>query len=137
MGSSEWVAIGLAGLGVLFSIIGWLLARKDDAQGKELQSQKEDHEKDISALRDAIKLLFAKHDADVNNLAEFKLHVAGKHYEAHTVDEKFDKLEGTFKDGFRDMGSKFDRLADAMIRHIEADTNGNKTGKFSILKGEQ
>ena len=42
--------------------------------------------------------------------------------------EKFDKLESTFKDGFKDMGAKFDRMADALMSHLAA--TGDRTGKF-------
>lgn len=121
MGASEWVAIGLAGLGVLFGIIGWLLARKDDAQ-----------EKEIVTMKKYFEAVFTKLDANANNLADFKTYVAGEHYKARTIDEKFDKIETTFKDGFREMGTKLDKVADAMMRHIE----GEQTGKYRPFKGD-
>ena len=110
-----WLEIGLFFVTTSFGIIGWLLSRQ------------------IDSIKEAIQLLFKKHDADKDALDEFKLHVAGKHYEAHTVDEKFDKIENSVKDGFRDVGNKLDRLSGMMLNHITDD----KTGKFNLHNGEQ
>ena len=119
MGASEWVAVGVALFGSLTVVIGWLLSRKDDAQGKE-----------IDTLKTNLAAAFSASDKNEAALNEFKIQIAGEHYKARTIDEKFDKLETTFKDGFRDMGTKFDKMTDVMIRHLGE--HGDQTGKFKI-----
>lgn len=119
MGASEWVTIGLAILGIFGGVIGWLLSRKDDAQEREIETLKKNLEAAFSASD--------KNEAELN---AFKIQIAGEHYKARTIDEKFDKLETTFKDGFKEMGSKFDKMTDAMMRHIG--DHGDQTGRYKI-----
>jgi len=90
MGMAEWVAIGLAVMGIVFGVIGKLLGNKDAAQEKEMIAQAAQ-----------IKLLFEKHDSDVIALNEVKMTLAGKHYERTELDIKFEKLDATIKDGFK------------------------------------
>ena len=89
------------GLSTIFSLVGYFLKQKDDQQAAQ------------------IKLLFEKHDLDATALQDLRVQIASKHYERPELDAKFDKLECTFKEGFRDLGSKFDKLSDALIEHIK------------------
>jgi hypothetical protein len=102
----DWTLIGVTVYGTFSTIIGVLAMRQ------------------LDSLRESIKLLFTKKDALERDLNEFKLHVAGRHYESHTVDEKFGKLEDTFKEELRSMGGKFDRLTDLMMQYFAG--NGDR-----------
>lgn len=87
-------------LGITISIIGWFLRSKDAEQAAQ------------------IKLLFEKHDQDATALQELRVQIAAKHYERPELDAKFDRLDATFRNGFDNLGDKFDRLSDALIKHI-------------------
>jgi len=96
-------------LGAVFSIVGWLLKNKDKQQ-----------EDALNAHSAQIKLLFEKHDADATALQELRVQIASNHYERPELDKKFDKLETTFRDGFKDLGEKFDKLSDALTTHMRS-----------------
>lgn len=85
---------------LLFAIIGWFLRQKDLSQAE------------------AIKLLFQKHDEDAAALQELRLQIAEGHYKKAELDMKFLALEKTFKDGFDNLGMKFDTLSQALMQHL-------------------
>lgn len=114
MGIAEWTLIGVSIFTVVVGVIGYLLSRKDEQQ-----------EKEIDALNSAVETLFKKHDADVSDLRDLREKVVGEHYRRDELDVKFEKLDSTFKDGFKDMGGKIDKLTDALITHL-----GEHTGKY-------
>lgn len=91
----------------LLAIIAYFLRQRDDAQARQLEAQA--HQ---------IAVLFAKHDEDANKLQLLELKVASEHYVKPELDGKFDKLERTFSDGLKELGSKFDNLATVLVEHI-------------------
>lgn len=84
----------------VIAVLWYLLQQKDSKQADE------------------IKLLFDKHDSDVKQLEELKLKIAENHYQKIELDAKFHSLETATRDGFTDLGKKFDRLSDALMAHI-------------------
>ena len=50
-----------------------------------------------------VDTLFKKHDIVVHDIADVKLTLAGKHYERTELDIKFEKLDTTIKEGFREL----------------------------------
>lgn len=86
------------GVGVVIAIIGWLLRNKDAAQ-----------EKQISELWD-------KHNDDAKALNDLRVQIAQNHYVKHELDQRFDKLEMAFREGFRELGDKFDKLAERLMK---------------------
>lgn len=101
MGGMTMLEIGLALLGVVFSVIGYLLRKKDEEQARQ------------------IALLFSKHDADALALQELRVQLAREHYQKSELDARFDKLEAAFRAGFSDLGVKFDRLSEALMERRE------------------
>lgn len=87
-------------LSSLFAVLWWLLRQKDAAQAKQ------------------IDLLFQKHDEDAKALQELRVEIAKTHYVKDELDAKFERLEGAFRDGFSQLGQKFDRLSEALTAHI-------------------
>jgi hypothetical protein len=87
------------------TVVWYLLRQKDAKQAAE------------------IKRLFELHDKDSHELVELRLHIAGKHYEAKTIDEKFEKLEESVTNGFQSLGVKFDKLSNTLIDHITKENN--------------
>ena len=116
---TETGAIELGGVivTVILFLIGLYLAAKDHA-----------HDSEIKELKMSIRELWTADVKDVSDLRDLREVVAGRHYERDELDAKFDKLETTFKDGFKDMGGKFDRMTDAMLAHLAKE--GDRTGKF-------
>ena len=92
------IDIALFVIGGIFVVL-WFLLRQKDAQQEE-----------------RIKLLFEKHDADAARLDDFKLEIAQKHYIRPELDARFDKLETSIRSGMNDLGSKFDRLSEVLIK---------------------
>lgn len=90
----------MTAVGGVFSVLWWLLRQKDEAQQEQ------------------IRLLFRKHDDDAAALQELRVMIAQKHYERPELDAKFDRLDQTFREGFRDLGTKFDKLSDTLTIHI-------------------
>ena len=117
MSSSDWVVIAMGVVNIFLVIIGWLITRQIDGIKEEIKD-----------LKTAINELWKARQDDVAAHRDLREIVAGRHYERDELDAKFDKLEGTFKDGFKDMGAKFDRMADALMTHL-AKTD-DRTGKF-------
>ena len=121
--------VGLIGL---FTVLWYLLRVKDEKQQKELHDfiqavetykevRKLELEKKFDLLwtkqRDDYTILISKHDTDARELAELRERIAREHYVKQELDNKFDKLERAFTDGFKDLGLKFDRLSEAIARH--------------------
>lgn len=96
--TNELILLALGGVG---TVVWYLLRQKDEEQ------------------QAAIKLLFHKHDLDYEDLQALKLQIASQHYVKQELDSKFDKLETAFRDGFTSLGTKFDRLGDALVTHIQ------------------
>lgn len=88
--------LGLSGAGV---VVWWLLRSKDEQQAN------------------AIELLFRKHDEDAQRLDDLKLEIARQHYVKPELDAKFDRLELAIRNSMLDLGLKFDKLSDVMIKH--------------------
>jgi len=83
------------------TVVWYLLRQKDESQAKD------------------IHLLWQKHDIDAKELQDLKLHVAEGHYKKTELDAKLEKLETAFRQGFTDLGTKFDKLTDALISHMQ------------------
>ena len=64
-----------------------------------------------------IDTLFIKHDEDVAKLSNLELRIAQDHYLKSELDPKFEKLERAFVEGFKELGSKFDKLSERLLRH--------------------
>jgi len=99
MGTTEWVAIGLAAMNVLFALIWSLLHQRDAKQGEEIRD------------------LYEKHSRDVDRLQALELEIAKKHYERPELDSKFDRLEQSIREGLRELSGKFDKLAEVLALH--------------------
>ena len=81
----------------LFTVLWYLLQQKDAKQQKD------------------IELLWAKHDLDAKELELLKLQIASQHYVKSELDSKFDRMEETFKEGFKSLGAKVDYLTTTLI----------------------
>lgn len=92
--------IGMGFLSVLFTVLWFLLRKKDEAQEKQ------------------IAVLFVKHDEDAQRLRDLELDIAKKHYVKEELDRMFDRLEVTFKQGFASLGGKLDDMNRALTNHL-------------------
>lgn len=98
MSEASVIEISLFALTGLFVALWYLLTQKDAKQQKD------------------IELLWQKHDADAKELDMLKLQIASRHYEKNELDNKFDRMEETFRSGFKDLGSKVDTLTNALLK---------------------
>lgn len=79
----EYLPIILTSLfGVIFTIIGYLLSKKDTQQ------------------EEFIKDLYIKHEADAAKLALLELLVASDHYRKGEIDNLFSMMRTTLNEGF-------------------------------------
>jgi hypothetical protein len=90
----------------VFTVLWYLLTQKDAKQAKE------------------IDLLFKKHDEDAHALHELRVQIAEGHYKKSELDYKFDRLELAITNSFITLGSKFDKLSDVLVAHIQQDKKG-------------
>lgn len=96
----------IAGVGLFLGAIGWLLADKDAKQAKQ------------------IDLLFRKHDDDAKALQDLKVEIAKEHYLKHELDQRFQQLDTTFREGFEGLRTEFRELARVLIDHITKENRG-------------
>jgi len=95
----DWLAISVAVIGAFFTIIGYLLNRKDQAQSGQ------------------INLLFSKHDQDVKDLQELRVKLAENHYSKHELDDRINRMETAFREGMKSLNDKLDKILNIMIEH--------------------
>lgn len=93
----EYISLITAGI---FTVLWYLLKQKDEAQAEQ------------------IRVLFSKHDLDASNLEALKLKIAENHYPKGELDARFLSLEQATKEGFRDLGAKFDKLSETLLLHM-------------------
>lgn len=82
---STFITLGLFVLGLIFSVIGWLLSNKDKKQAEEIKS---------------LELEIVNLKLEHHNL---QLHIAADHYKATTIDQKFNHIEMSIKEAFREV----------------------------------
>ena len=87
----------------LFSVIWTLLKVQVARMQKDIDTIASSTGK-FSTVEQANKL-FELHDQDAIALTEVKMTLAGKHYERTELDIKFDKLDQTIKNGFRELST--------------------------------
>jgi len=118
MGASDYVGIGLFFLTLIFGAVGWLLKNKDEAQEAKITALGKKHDEDIAGRDIQIQLLFRKHDEDEKELRKLEVQIARNFYERPELDNKFEKLDKTFKDGFTLLGEKLDKMNSALLTHL-------------------
>lgn len=125
MGISEYLSIGLFGLGGVFSILWFLLRQKDEKQQKEIGEIKASCEREIEGVKkthrdESDKLWSQLHTLekelmkllrdDSEALQELRVKIAERHYEKGELDAKFDKIEKSLESGFTKVNDSLDRL---------------------------
>ena len=88
----------MAGLGTLL----WYLLTQKDAKQEE-----------------AIKLLWQKHDIDAKELESLKLQIASQHYVKAELDQKFNQMDATMRNGFQILSGKVDELSKTLLIHFQ------------------
>lgn len=94
------IAVGLPIFGAIFTVLWYLLRQKDAAQ------------------EEAIKKLFQLHDSNAIGLSDLRLQIAQGHYNKDELNVKFDKLDNSFKDGFKQLGDKLEEFNRTLIQYI-------------------
>ena len=103
MSESSIVEIGLAVMAGLGTLLWYLLTQKDAKQ------------------EDAIKLLWQKHDIDAKELENLKLQIASQHYVKAELDQKFNQMDATMRNGFQILSGKVDELSKTLLTHFQRD----------------
>lgn len=101
-------AIAMGVFGVVFSILGWLLANKDKKQAEEIDK------------------LFALVKEENEKRSALQLYIAGKHYERHELDSKFDKLDTSIKEGFNGLRADMKEMMVDFRSHLNTDHRGGQ-----------
>lgn len=92
------VAVVSGILTVPMTVIWFLLRQKDAKQEGQINT------------------LFEKHDIDAQRLQDLELEIAKHHYERPALDSRFERLENSIKEGLNELGGKFDRLSEALMK---------------------
>ena len=103
MSESSIVEIGLAAMAGLGTLLWYLLTQKDSKQ------------------EEAIKLLWQKHDIDAKELENLKLQIASQHYVKAELDQKFNQMDATMRNGFQILSGKVDELSKTLLTHFQGD----------------
>jgi len=133
--------IGLVLLTILISIIGYLLAKRDDAQESKIIQLRNDKQRAVVGVRtelqamlvaqrlsfedktkafDAtIRDLYLKHQTDVEKLEALQREVDREHYNKAELDSKLAELKSTFKIGFTSLSEQLSRLSKHLIEHMQ------------------
>lgn len=123
----EWILEFVAPIIVL--VIGALLSRRDADQQRQIDSNKSEVQRQISELKAQSDKDFAdlqkhrdnhyrQHDEDSKALQSLREQIAREHYQKHELDQKFDKLETTTRDGLASVVSEIRQLSNAMLQHL-------------------
>lgn len=131
----QWIVEAIVTIVVL--IVGALLSRRDADQQRQMDANKQAAEKAVSDLNaNVTKQLdeFAKHrdnhyrqhDEDSKALQMLREQIAREHYQKHELDQKFEKLEATTREGLASVVSEIRRLSDAMLRHLSEGGDSNR-----------
>ena len=99
---------------LLIGIVGWFLRAKDEQQGREMSSMRDQYGKQITAL-------WTKHDEDAKRLDDTIRVMDREHYTKTELDTRFDKLEQTVVREIGSVSNKLDKLTDAVAAHITRD----------------
>ncbi len=96
--------LAVLGIQAILIVLWYLLRQKDAAQ-----------EKEIASLRAENKLLWEKHDADVQRLADLELKVASGYYQKHELDARLERMEQAVEKGLERLAEKVDRIAEMLV----------------------
>jgi len=107
LNAHDYIDFILLVIGGIFTVLWWLLRDKDAKQGKE------------------ISMLFDMHNKDAEKLTSLELKIAGEHYPSKVIDQKLDKIEGTLKDGFKEMRVYLGEMLNA---------RGDQTGSYKFIE---
>lgn len=84
----------------VFAVLFYLLRQKDSNQASQ------------------IKMLFEKYDTEKIARHALELKIASEHYPKPELDVKFLSLESATREGFKELGAKFDKFTEVFIAHI-------------------
>jgi hypothetical protein len=102
----------IAGLGVVFTVLWYLLRQKDAKQGEEIAEIRRQHKDDIDQL-------YKLHHKDVEKLAQLELEIAKNHYPKNELDKRFEQLDATIKYGFKSLGDDIREMTSALNEHLK------------------
>lgn len=87
-------------VGLVFSVIGYLLADKDKKQGEEMEK------------------LYGLYHKLKDDAATFQLKVAENHYPKNELDKRFDQLNHTITVGFSELSREIREMNKTMHDHF-------------------
>lgn len=101
-----WVIqLVIVGVGTL---VWWLLR----SRAAKAEVEFAEHKTQIKAVLD---LLWSKHDEDVLRLQALELRIASEHYVKRELDDKFDRLDNTFRQGMGELSADIKALSKTMV----------------------
>lgn len=104
----DFILLGVAGVcTVLWFFVRqrWSKQEQDFAEYKAKQSEE-------------TRLLWEMHHKDAGKLIDLELHIAKEHYLRGELDQRFNQLDTTFREGFKEMTREFRTLSEVLIKHI-------------------
>lgn len=111
----------------VFVVLWYLLRQKDESQAKEIASLKESLVKasDTTELKikEVTNRLWVKHDENSHSIQDLREKIAREHYVKQELDQRFDKIELSLKEGFASIGGKIESLSTALLAHMQSEDN--------------
>ncbi len=132
----ETIAVEVVGgivtllLTALIGYISYQASRRDAQQQKQMDDsfqnlnekisqQQKLLEKAFDSIRGQVDDLYDKHQKDSDKLQLLEVKIAQDHYNKPELDRKLDAIEKSFKEGFDDLGKKFDNLSNHLLELLK------------------
>lgn len=114
--------VAIAVMGFFFSIIGYLLQKKDLAQEEQIKTLKKDIDKIKEDHKHEIDTLWSIHNVDAERLHNLEVELAKQYYPKGEMDERFKELDRTVKEGFKGVRDEVSTLNRALMSYLQENT---------------
>lgn len=112
------VELALLALGLIFSVVGYLLSHRDKKQGEDISRNEQLNEKLRLEHQAEIHELFRLLNSLKSEFKDYQIDMAKTHYPKHELDERFRQLTTAIEKGFEGLGITLKEMTRTVNDHI-------------------